>query len=244
MPRFPRLQYENVIYHIVTRGDGRRRIFNDDRHYERFTEGLEAQVDRCEWRVTAYCWMPNHIHALIKTPLPNLCRGMQHWLSGYACLVCQTQPSQRTSFPGTLESISGRRFVIDGLVNPVDPTVDRLRDWVYGGEDFLKRMLVLAEGGDEVEVDFTFRLRSQLSGSRASSETTPVASAPRNLGQFSCAGASWEDRNTQAKRVSDGRIFLRTLLGVKIIRHVSEIQRHPLPGGTADDAKPYVACPV
>gem|GEM_PF-4800243 len=28
--------------------------------------------------------MPNHILALIKTPQPNLCRGMQHWLSGYA----------------------------------------------------------------------------------------------------------------------------------------------------------------
>ncbi len=28
--------------------------------------------------------MPNHIHALIKTPHPNLCRGMQRWLSGYA----------------------------------------------------------------------------------------------------------------------------------------------------------------
>ena len=28
--------------------------------------------------------MPNHVHALIKTPEPNLCRGMQHWLSGYA----------------------------------------------------------------------------------------------------------------------------------------------------------------
>ena len=28
--------------------------------------------------------MPNHIHALIQTPEPNLARGMQHWLSGYA----------------------------------------------------------------------------------------------------------------------------------------------------------------
>jgi len=28
--------------------------------------------------------MPNHIHALIKTPEPNLSNGMQHWLSGYA----------------------------------------------------------------------------------------------------------------------------------------------------------------
>jgi len=42
-----------------------------------------------------------------------------------------------------------RRFVKEGLINPVGPMVDRLRDWVYGGEDFLKRMLALAEGKDE-----------------------------------------------------------------------------------------------
>ena len=29
MPRLPRLQYENAIYHVVTRGDGRRRLFQD-----------------------------------------------------------------------------------------------------------------------------------------------------------------------------------------------------------------------
>ena len=28
--------------------------------------------------------MPHHIHALIKTPEPNLSNGMQHWLSGFA----------------------------------------------------------------------------------------------------------------------------------------------------------------
>ena len=45
---------------------------------------MAEEVDRSGWIVIAYCWMPNHIHALIKTPQPNLCRGMQHWLSGYA----------------------------------------------------------------------------------------------------------------------------------------------------------------
>ncbi len=28
--------------------------------------------------------MPNYVHALIQTSEPNLARGMQHWLSGYA----------------------------------------------------------------------------------------------------------------------------------------------------------------
>ena len=33
--------------------------------------------------------------------------------------------------------------------NPPDPNLERLRDWVYGGEDFLKRMLAMASGEDE-----------------------------------------------------------------------------------------------
>jgi putative transposase len=42
-----------------------------------------------------------------------------------------------------------RKFVKDGLIHPVNPPKDRLREWVYGSEDFLKRMLKLAEGKDE-----------------------------------------------------------------------------------------------
>ena len=84
MPRPPRLQYPGAIYHLVTRGDGRRTLFHDDGHDARFTQGLIDEVSWSGWIVLAFCWMPNHVHALIKTPEPNLCRGMQHWLSGYA----------------------------------------------------------------------------------------------------------------------------------------------------------------
>ena len=84
MPRPPRIQFPGANYHIVTRGDGRQKLFHDQAHYERFTTGLEEEVQRCGWIVLAYCWMPNHIHALIQTPEPNLATGMQHWLSGYA----------------------------------------------------------------------------------------------------------------------------------------------------------------
>ena len=33
MPRLPRIQFPGAVYHIVTRGDGRRRVFHDDGHY-------------------------------------------------------------------------------------------------------------------------------------------------------------------------------------------------------------------
>ena len=84
MPRKPRVQFAGAIYHIVTRGDGRRELFHDDDHYARLTRGLGDEVKRSGWRVLAFCWMPNHVHLLLTTPEPNLSSGMQHWLSGYA----------------------------------------------------------------------------------------------------------------------------------------------------------------
>ena len=38
----------------------------------------------------------------------------------------------------------------DGIIDCVDPRIDRLRDWVYGSEDFLKRLLSMAEDDDPV----------------------------------------------------------------------------------------------
>ena len=54
MPRPPRLEYENAIYHIVTRGDGRRRLFHWDRSLKtyrfrsRHVYQVDGEVDRSE----------------------------------------------------------------------------------------------------------------------------------------------------------------------------------------------------
>ena len=77
MPRPPRIQFAGAYYHITTRGDGRRKLFHDTEHYQRFTKGLEDEVQRGGWIVLAYCWMPNHIHALIQTLEPNLAKKPQ-----------------------------------------------------------------------------------------------------------------------------------------------------------------------
>lgn len=52
MPRLPRLQLPGAIYHIVTRGDGRRAVFHDDGHDDRFTDGLADDVQQSAWDVT------------------------------------------------------------------------------------------------------------------------------------------------------------------------------------------------
>ncbi len=47
MPRKPRVQFPGAIYHIVTRGDGRRELFHDERHYQRLSEGLYSTAIHC-----------------------------------------------------------------------------------------------------------------------------------------------------------------------------------------------------
>lgn len=51
MPRLPRLEYANAIYHVITRGDGRRQLFHDLGHYDRITRGLKDEVSRSSWKV-------------------------------------------------------------------------------------------------------------------------------------------------------------------------------------------------
>ena len=59
-------------------------IVHDDDDRTRLLADLERTVLRCDWRLLAFVVMGNHLHLLIKTPRPNLARGMQAFLSAYA----------------------------------------------------------------------------------------------------------------------------------------------------------------
>jgi putative transposase len=84
MPRRLRLQYPGAIYHLMARGNGRQHIVRDDVDRDRLQEHLGKAAVRCSWRVFAFAIMSNHLHIVLKTPQPNLARGMQAFLSGYA----------------------------------------------------------------------------------------------------------------------------------------------------------------
>lgn len=48
------------------------------------------------------------------------------------------------------------------MLNLIDPTVDRLKDWGYGGEEFLRKMVKLANREEEsTEVRQCFRKSKQ-----------------------------------------------------------------------------------
>jgi putative transposase len=81
MPRPLRLEYEGALYHVMSRGDRREDIFNDDRDRENFVGLLGRTCMKTGWQVHAYCLMTNHWHGVVETPQPNLAAGMR-WLLG------------------------------------------------------------------------------------------------------------------------------------------------------------------
>jgi len=84
MARRLRVQYPDAIYHVMARGNGRQDIVDDDDDRDRLLDYLGRAVVRCSWCVYAFVIMSNHLHLVVKTPTPNLARGMQTFLSSYA----------------------------------------------------------------------------------------------------------------------------------------------------------------
>jgi putative transposase len=81
MARALRIEFENALYHVTSRGNERRAIFRSDTDRRTFLGFLGEAAVRFGWSVSAYVLMSNHFHLVIQTPEPNLSRGMQ-WLNG------------------------------------------------------------------------------------------------------------------------------------------------------------------
>jgi REP element-mobilizing transposase RayT len=82
--RRPRLEEPGATYHVTARGNDDDAIFRDD-HDRTHLLGLISGVTREHgWTCFAYCLMSNHYHLLVRTPQPNLSRGMQLVQTRYA----------------------------------------------------------------------------------------------------------------------------------------------------------------
>jgi putative transposase len=85
VPRKPRVQIADVVYHVGSRGVEKRPIFDVTRGDRAvFLEFLEITAKRYRWRCHAYCLMSNHFHLAVETPDENLAAGMQYLKGRYA----------------------------------------------------------------------------------------------------------------------------------------------------------------
>lgn len=81
MARPYRLQGENCLYHIISRGDDRKKIYTVPSDYGKFMDYVIKAKERYQFFLYAYCLMANHFHLLLETMLPNISRIM-HYIKG------------------------------------------------------------------------------------------------------------------------------------------------------------------
>jgi len=79
-----RTEVAGGIFHVTMRGNARAAIFHEDHDYDVFLRMLEKTVTTFEWRLHAWCVLPNHFHLLVETPHANLGRGMLVLNGSYA----------------------------------------------------------------------------------------------------------------------------------------------------------------
>lgn len=81
MARPYRLQGEHCFYHVMSRGDDRKKIYGQPGDYGKFMDYALKAKKRYSYHLYAYCLMPNHFHLLVETMLPNISQIM-HYIKG------------------------------------------------------------------------------------------------------------------------------------------------------------------
>jgi REP element-mobilizing transposase RayT len=76
VPRLPRPQIPDGLYHITSRGIRQLPIFRDVHDRESYLEILAVVVAKFRWSCLEYCEMTNHFHLLVQTPEANIAAGM------------------------------------------------------------------------------------------------------------------------------------------------------------------------
>ncbi len=151
MARPLRIEFPGAIYHVMSRGNARQTVFCDDSDYQRLIKGLETVVGRLGWDLLCFVLMPNHFHLVVRTPRPNLARGMQHLRSGYANWCSRRHRRPGHTFQGRFKSEliedesyfwTVSRYIQLNPVRGKRPLADHPRDWPwssYPGYDRRRR---------------------------------------------------------------------------------------------------------
>jgi REP-associated tyrosine transposase len=86
MARRPRLFAPGLFYHVIVRGNQRRKTFFSDADYMVYLERLGRYRRRYGYIIHAFCLMPNHVHLLVESsaqPLAKFMQGVQQSYSQY-----------------------------------------------------------------------------------------------------------------------------------------------------------------
>ena len=138
MTRPLRIEYEEAIYHVTSRGNARNKIFGDDIDRKRFLEVLGSVVKRYNWLCHAYCLMDTHYHLLIETPDANLSMGMRQLNGVYTQAYNRRYRRPGHVFQGRYKAILVQKenYLIElcryVVLNPIRAKmVERAEEWKW-----------------------------------------------------------------------------------------------------------------
>jgi putative transposase len=78
-----RIEYPGAFYHVTSRGNERRTVFQSNRDREKYLSYLESAHERYGAVIHVYCLMGNHYHLLLETPRGNLSKILQYVNGAY-----------------------------------------------------------------------------------------------------------------------------------------------------------------
>jgi REP element-mobilizing transposase RayT len=105
MSRSWRIEYEGALYHLLSRGNEGKDIFDDNRDRKIFLDTIGEMSERFEMNVFAYVLMSNHYHFLVRTQRANLKKAM-HWFGTTYTQRFNTRHSRKGHlFQGRYKSI-------------------------------------------------------------------------------------------------------------------------------------------
>jgi putative transposase len=84
MPRQARIDAPGALHHIIARGIGRKKIFNDDIDRQFFIDRFGMIIGQTQTQCLAWALIPNHFHLLLKTGATPVSTVMKRMLTGYA----------------------------------------------------------------------------------------------------------------------------------------------------------------
>ena len=80
MPRVARIYTEEGIFHILTRGNNKQRVFQDNSDFQTYIRIVKELKKEQPFKLYHYCLMPNHVHLIIesnkKTELSKLMKRL------------------------------------------------------------------------------------------------------------------------------------------------------------------------
>lgn len=77
MSRKPRVHYHGALYHVLTRGNNKNRIFLNDKDKDIYLKKMRKYLDRYGGKALAYALLDNHCHFLIQVTDIPLSKIMQ-----------------------------------------------------------------------------------------------------------------------------------------------------------------------